>query len=74
MKGCDGFVLVYDITNEESFANIQRIYITEIEKHYSLTERPIVLIGNKADQEQQRAVPSEVASVCFNSIRVVSKM
>ncbi|KAJ5077381.1 ras family-domain-containing protein [Anaeramoeba ignava] len=46
-RGAHGILLVYDITNEESFQNIKK-WIQEI-KEYSDENIQIILIGNKYD-------------------------
>jgi len=56
-RGAQGIILVYDITDEQSFLNV--IYwLEQIEKH--ATANPIViLLGNKSDLEQDREVTLE---------------
>jgi len=54
----DGFVLVYDVTNAETFKFIDRLK-KEIDRHKDKRELTIVVLGNKADlveQQQQRLV------------------
>mmetsp|Transcript_66879 Transcript_66879/g.139382 ORF Transcript_66879/g.139382 Transcript_66879/m.139382 type:complete len:211 (+) Transcript_66879:71-703(+) len=52
-----GILLVYDITNETSFRNIEE-WLKNIEKY---TSQPVnkILIGNKADLSAQRKVTAE---------------
>jgi len=52
-----GFILMYDITNEESFNAVQD-WCTQI-KMYSWDNAQVVLVGNKSDLEQDRAVTHE---------------
>ena len=55
MKKSDGFILVYSITDEESFLHLQSI----IEHIYTLKQNksvPILIAGAKCDLEYQRAV------------------
>ena len=54
MKKANGVVLVYDITNEKSFHGINN-WIKEISGDSENT-KPMILIGNKADMEEKRAV------------------
>lgn len=54
-RGANGIVLVYDITSEASFNSI-RSWIRNIEEHASDSVCKI-LVGNKADMEDKRAVP-----------------
>jgi len=52
-----GILLVYDITNDQSFHNIQE-WLKNIEKH---TSQPVnkILVGNKTDLAAQRKVSTE---------------
>ena len=52
-----GFILMYDITNEESFNAVQD-WCTQI-KTYSWDNAQVVLVGNKCDLEAERVVTSE---------------
>ena len=55
-----GGLLVYDITNRESFANLN-IWFEEARKNAEPHKPVFVLVGNKTDQEKQREVPRENA-------------
>ena len=56
IKKTDGIVLVYDITNRESFENINS-WIIEIKK--SENNKKILLIGNNCELEDKRQVSYE---------------
>ena len=56
-KGSNGCFIVYDITNEASFNNIENWY-EQIQKETS-SDLPILLVGNKCDLEDERKVPIE---------------
>ena len=56
-KGSNGCFIVYDITNEASFNNIENWY-EQIQKETS-QDIPILLVGNKCDLEDERKVPIE---------------
>ena len=58
-KGSNGCFIVYDITNETSFDNIEKWY-EQIQSETS-KEISIVLVGNKCDLENERKVPTEKA-------------
>ncbi len=59
-----GFCFVYDVTNPQSFDNINDIWIKEIEKHHTnFNDVPIILMGNKSDLVDQRKVSNETAKV-----------
>uniref|UniRef100_A0A183CL92 small monomeric GTPase n=1 Tax=Globodera pallida TaxID=36090 RepID=A0A183CL92_GLOPA len=56
-RGAMGFILMYDITNEESFNSVQD-WCTQI-KTYSWENAQVVLVGNKCDMEDERVVSRE---------------
>ena len=53
-KGADGIILIYDITKQETFNNV-RNWITSI-KEEAPAKVVLVLVGNKVDDEKNRAV------------------
>ncbi|XP_048471953.1 ras-related protein Rab-27A isoform X2 [Rhincodon typus] len=55
-----GFLLVFDLTNEQSFLNV-RNWISQLQMHAYCENPDIVLCGNKCDLEDQRAVKEEAA-------------
>ena len=56
-KGAHGIIVVYDITDKTSFDNIES-WFKEIEKYASENVNKI-MIGNKADLNDSRAVSTE---------------
>jgi len=56
-RGAMGFILMYDITNEESFNAVQD-WVTQI-KTYSWDNAQVVLVGNKCDMQNERVVAVE---------------
>lgn len=56
-RGAMGILLVYDVTDERSFNNI-RTWFSNVEQHASEGVHKI-LIGNKCDWEEKRAVTTE---------------
>jgi len=54
-RGSHGIFVVYDITDIVSFNNI-RVWIEEIKKYTSGESIQLFLVGNKKDQEPNRAV------------------
>uniref|UniRef100_A0A3Q2Z9U8 small monomeric GTPase n=1 Tax=Hippocampus comes TaxID=109280 RepID=A0A3Q2Z9U8_HIPCM len=56
-RGAMGFLLMYDITNQESFNAVQD-WATQI-KTYSWDNAQVILIGNKCDLEDDRLIPTE---------------
>ncbi|KAM5170414.1 ras-related protein Rab-27A isoform 2-T7 [Mantella aurantiaca] len=55
-----GFVLLFDLTNEQSFLNV-RNWISQLQIHAYCENPDIVMCGNKCDLEDQRAVKEEEA-------------
>lgn len=53
-RGCDGIILVYDITNRKSFDNLKNWILDINSRSISLPE--IIIIGNKSDLEDKREV------------------
>ncbi|EGR29335.1 Ras family protein, putative [Ichthyophthirius multifiliis] len=51
-KGADGIVLVYDITSQNTFDDIEKFWISEVES-YAEKNVELMLIGNKKDLNQQ---------------------
>ncbi|KAK3705463.1 GTP-binding protein [Vermiconidia calcicola] len=56
-RGAMGILLVYDVTDEKSFNNI-RTWFSNVEQHATEGVNKI-LIGNKCDWEEKRAVSTE---------------
>ena len=56
-RGAEAIIIVYDITNKESFLHIQE-WIDEISK-YTGTNICKLVLGNKCDVEKERAVSKE---------------
>lgn len=53
-RGAMGFILMYDVTNEESFNSVQD-WVTQI-KTYSWDNAQVILVGNKSDMENERVI------------------
>jgi len=59
-RGAHGILLVYDITDKESFGNRVEEWLREI-KNYTPDKTPIVFVGNKADLKDKRTVDESAA-------------
>lgn len=55
-----GFLLLFDLTNEQSFINI-RNWLTQLQTHAYCENPDIVLCGNKVDLEDQRQISEQRA-------------
>ncbi|KAM6963169.1 ras-related protein Rab-3B [Aplochiton taeniatus] len=58
-RGAMGFILMYDITNEDSFNAVQD-WATQI-KTYSWDNAQVIMVGNKCDMDEERVLPAEKA-------------
>jgi Ras-related protein Rab-5C len=59
-RGAAAAVVVYDITNTETFLKAQ-FWVKELQKHGN-PDIVVALVGNKADLENQREVTREVSN------------
>jgi len=59
-RGAHGILLVYDITDKESFGNRVEEWLREI-KNYTPDKTPIVFVGNKVDLKDKRTVDESAA-------------
>lgn len=51
-----GLVLVYDITNRQSFRNAIKLWLNQVREHAD-EHIVVLLVGNKSDLEAKREVP-----------------
>ena len=60
-KDADCLVLVYDITSRESFTALDTFWDSYLAyaQPYEPDEFPVLLVGNKCDLNDRRAVPLE---------------
>ncbi|KNC56354.1 Ras family protein [Thecamonas trahens ATCC 50062] len=65
-RGAHGVVLVFDITNRESFEAIESVWLKEVQA-YADPYATLVLVGNKADMEDARVVDAAEASAYATS-------
>ena len=62
-KGADGIIVVFDLTNKESFLSIP-VWLNEIEKH-SGSDVKIMVFANKMDDEAEvQVTDEEIAQFC----------
>ncbi|KAF1947982.1 NCA2-domain-containing protein [Clathrospora elynae] len=67
-RGAMGILLVYDVTDERSFNNI-RTWFSNVEQHATEGVNKI-LIGNKCDWEEKRAVSTEQGQALADELGV----
>jgi len=58
-RGAQGVILVYDVSNRESFENLRRTWLHELQTYANLDKLILMLVGNKIDRESQRVVAPE---------------
>lgn len=58
-RGAHGIIVVYDITNQETFSNVQK-WLQEIDR-YACENVHKLLVGNKCDLVSERKVSTEDA-------------
>ncbi|EDW07282.1 ras-related protein Rab-21 [Drosophila mojavensis] len=58
-RGSDGALLVYDITDQDSFQKVKS-WVREL-KQMRGSEIALIIVGNKTDLEEQRAISYETA-------------
>lgn len=57
-RGCHGIFLLYDITNKDSFADVEN-WLNEAQK-YAPENVSVILLGHKSDLEDRRAISYDV--------------
>ena len=67
-KGAQGIMLIYDITNSESFANV-RNWLQQIKENAS-DKATIFLIGNKCDDDDNRQITFEEGQKVGNDYKI----
>ncbi|XP_022666255.1 ras-related protein Rab-35-like [Varroa jacobsoni] len=66
-RGTHGVVVVYDVTNGESFANVKR-WLHEIDQNCDVVNR--ILVGNKNDDPQRKVVVTEDAQAFADRMNI----
>mmetsp|Transcript_39619 Transcript_39619/g.55196 ORF Transcript_39619/g.55196 Transcript_39619/m.55196 type:complete len:192 (-) Transcript_39619:129-704(-) len=64
MRRCEGFVIVYSITDEDSFRSVDKFH-DDVLDNKDVTEEgivPMVLVGNKCDLDSDRKVSASDAT------------
>ncbi|TDH67981.1 hypothetical protein CCR75_003467 [Bremia lactucae] len=67
-RGADGIIMVYDVTSQESFDHVND-WLTEVNR-YASDGTCKLLVGNKSDVKDNKAVPYETAKVFADSLSI----
>ncbi|GAB4842429.1 WD40 repeat protein [Ancistrocladus abbreviatus] len=67
-RGAHGIIIVYDITDQESFDNVKQ-WLSEIDRYASDNVKKL-LVGNKSDLTANRAVTYETAKAFADEIGI----
>ncbi|KAK4382799.1 Ras-related protein RABD2a [Sesamum angolense] len=67
-RGAHGIIIVYDITDQESFNNVKQ-WLSEIDRYASESVNKL-LVGNKSDLADKRAVSYESAKAFADEIGI----
>lgn len=67
-RGAHGIIIVYDITDMDSFDHVKH-WLTEIERYTSDNVNKI-LVGNKCDLAEKRAVEQQMAKAFANDVGI----
>uniref|UniRef100_A0A914XYW0 Uncharacterized protein n=1 Tax=Panagrolaimus superbus TaxID=310955 RepID=A0A914XYW0_9BILA len=66
-RGTHGVIVVFDLTNGESFSNVKR-WLSEIDSNCDSVQR--ILVGNKCEEKENRVVLEADARRLSNTIKV----
>jgi len=67
-RGAHGIIVVYDITEQGTFNNV-KLWMQEIQRYASASVSKM-LVGNKADLEERRVVPTATAKEYADGIAI----
>jgi len=69
-RGANGVMFIYDITNRQSFQQLIK-WIGDFEKSTTAIDHtPMIVVGNKADMEEMRAVEKSTAQQWCDLMRI----
>lgn len=57
-KDAEGIILIYDITKQDSFRNLEKLLSDALK--YTARDTQIVILGNKMDLKEKRAIPTSL--------------
>merc|ERR1712217_554895 len=68
-RGAHGIIVVYDLTDRESFINVRDVWLPQIYKHAAVDANKL-LVGNKCDLSSTRVVSNEEALELAESLGI----
>jgi len=68
-RGAHGIIIVYDVTNQDSFRNVQK-WLQEIDR-YAGDHVHKILVGNKCDMESERRVTTKEAQEFADQLNII---
>ena len=66
-----GIIIVFDVTNQESFENAKQKWYKEITRYCNLEDVAIILIGNKIDLKDSRVVEFQIAKEFAEEVNIL---
>lgn len=60
-EDADGIIVMYDVTNQESFENVEHKWMKEIHSNFSPNDHDVavIIMGNKMDSSSERMISTE---------------
>ena len=68
-KGADGILLMYDVTQLESFNSIKR-WVEGIKENIKMEELGLIIVGNKCDLKKEKIITDEMKKELENSLNI----
>jgi Ras-related protein Rab-1A len=68
-RGSDAIVIVFDVTDPESFSKVDDFWMNEVQK-YAHVATKVVLVGNKADCEEKRQVSRKTSQLLADAHKI----
>ena len=68
-KGADGILLMYDVTQLESFNSIKR-WVEGIKENIKMEELGLIIVGNKCDLKKEKIITDEMKKELEDSLNI----
>ena len=70
-RNVDGVLMVFDLTNEKSFQNLE-FWMQELKRYRGMENLAVVLVGNKKDQVEEVKITEAMVSRFIMSYHIVN--